>query len=678
MNLSTDIKYLKGVGSVRAEAFQKLSVGTVGALLRCYPRAYEDWSEVYPIREAPFDTNVCIKGIVCDSPTKIRIPGGTLLFKTSITDGNGLVNLTFFNNKYIQNMLKEGEEYYFFGKITQSKFGSREMASPVFSTAKEAAGIKPVYPQTAGLNSKLIAKCVRNALDSIEKIPESLPVDIISDNSLCSLDFAIRNIHFPESYEALEKARNRLIFEELFVLQLGLLSMKSKTQTLKTDCVASKDFTEEFFSLLPFEPTSAQKRAVGEALADMKSGEPMNRLLQGDVGSGKTAVAAALIYTCVKNGWQCAMMAPTEVLAEQHMRTFEKFFSGTGISVDLVTGSMKKSKKNAAKARLISGETDLIIGTHALIQGDVGFKRLGLVITDEQHRFGVAQRSSFAAKGDNPHIYVMSATPIPRTLAMIMYGDLNVSVLDELPPGRKEVETFCVDTTYHERIYKYIKKHLDAGFQGYIVCPLVEEGENDNDLISAEKYCKDLSATTFRDYRVGLLHGKMKPREKDEIMRKFSSGEIQLLVSTVVIEVGVDVPNAAIMVIENAERFGLSQLHQLRGRIGRGSEKSTCILVSDAKGDEAKQRFETMCSTSDGFKIANVDLEMRGPGDFFGKRQHGLPKLRLADVMTDTHLLMRAQSCAQSVIADDRDLSKEENRRLRKQVDTLFRENYGS
>lgn len=678
MNLSTDIKYLKGVGSVRAEAFQKLSVGTVGALLRCYPRAYEDWSEVYPIREAPFDTNVCIKGIVCDSPTKIRIPGGTLLFKTSITDGNGLVNLTFFNNKYIQNMLKEGEEYYFFGKIAQSKFGSREMASPVFSTAKETAGIKPVYPQTAGLNSKLIAKCVRNALDSIEKIPESLPVDIISDNSLCSLDFAIRNIHFPESYEALEKARNRLIFEELFVLQLGLLSMKSKTQTLKTDCVASKDFTEEFFSLLPFEPTSAQKRAVGEALADMKSGEPMNRLLQGDVGSGKTAVAAALIYTCVKNGWQCAMMAPTEVLAEQHMRTFEKFFGDTDISIDLVTGSMKKSEKNAAKARLISGETDLIIGTHALIQGDVGFKRLGLVITDEQHRFGVAQRSSFAAKGDNPHIYVMSATPIPRTLAMIMYGDLNVSVLDELPPGRKEVETFCVDTTYHERIYKYIKKHLDAGLQGYIVCPLVEEGENDNDLISAEKYCKDLSATTFRDYRVGLLHGKMKPREKDEIMRNFSSGEIQLLVSTVVIEVGVDVPNAAIMVIENAERFGLSQLHQLRGRIGRGSEKSTCILVSDAKGDEAKQRFETMCSTSDGFKIANVDLEMRGPGDFFGKRQHGLPKLRLADVMTDTHLLMRAQSCAQSVIADDRDLSKEENRRLRKQVDTLFRENYGS
>lgn len=678
MNLSTDIKYLKGVGSVRAEAFQKLSVGTVGALLRCYPRAYEDWSEVYSIREAPFDTNVCIKGIVCDTPTKIRIPGGTLLFKTSITDGNGLVNLTFFNNKYIPSMLKEGEEYYFFGKITQSKFGSREMASPVFSTAKEAAGIKPVYPQTAGLNSKLIAKCVRNALDSIEKIPESLPVDIIADNSLCSLDFAIRNIHFPESYEALEKARNRLIFEELFVLQLGLLSMKNKTQTLKTDCVASKDFTEEFFSLLPFEPTSAQKRAVGEALADMKSGEPMNRLLQGDVGSGKTAVAAALIYTCVKNGWQCAMMAPTEVLAEQHMRTFEKFFGDTDISVDLVTGSMKKSKKNAAKARLISGETDLIIGTHALIQGDVGFKRLGLVITDEQHRFGVAQRSSFAAKGDNPHIYVMSATPIPRTLAMIMYGDLNVSVLDELPPGRKEVETFCVDTTYHERIYKYIKKHLDAGLQGYIVCPLVEEGENDNDLISAEKYCKDLSATTFRDYRVGLLHGKMKPREKDEIMRKFSSGEIQLLVSTVVIEVGVDVPNAAIMVIENAERFGLSQLHQLRGRIGRGSEKSTCILVSDAKGDEAKQRFETMCSTSDGFKIANVDLEMRGPGDFFGKRQHGLPKLRLADVMTDTHLLMRAQSCAQSVIADDRDLSKEENRRLRKQVDTLFRENYGS
>lgn len=678
MNFSTDIKYLKGVGSARAEAFQRLSVGTVGALLRFYPRAYEDWSAVYPIREAPFDTNICVKGIVCDTPSKIRIPGGTTLYKTSITDGQGLINLTFFNNKYIPNMLKSGEEYYFFGKITQSKFGGREMASPVFSNASAEAGIKPVYPQTAGLNSKLIAKCVKNALDSIEEIPESLPSEIIAENSLCSLDFAIRNIHFPESYEALDKARNRLIFEELFILQLGLLSLKSKTQTLKTECVVKKDFSEEFFSHLPFSPTSAQVKAVGEAIGDMKSGEPMNRLLQGDVGSGKTAVAAALIYTCVKNGWQCAMMAPTEVLAEQHLRTFEKFFKDTDITVDIITGSMKKSEKNLAKQRLASGETKLIIGTHALIQEDVEFNRLGLVITDEQHRFGVAQRSSFAAKGDNPHIFVMSATPIPRTLAMIMYGDLNVSVLDELPPGRKDVETFCVDTSYHERIYKYIKKHLDAGLQGYIVCPLVEEGEIDNDLISAEKYYKKLSSSEFANYKLGLLHGKMKPREKDEVMRKFSSGEIQLLIATVVIEVGVDVPNAAIMVIENAERFGLSQLHQLRGRIGRGSEKSTCVLVSDAKGEEAKQRFDTMCSTSDGFKIANVDLEMRGPGDFFGKRQHGLPKLRLADVMTDTHLLMAAQNCAQNVIAKDKALSSEENRRLRRQVDTLFKDSYGS
>lgn len=678
MNFATDIKYLKGVGSVRAEAFYKLSVGTVGALLRYYPRTYEDWSKVYPIREAPFDENICIKAIVCDTPVKIRIPGGKLLYKTSVTDGKGLLNLTFFNNKYISNMLKEGEEYYFYGKITQSKFGSREMASPVFSKGEETVGIRPVYPQSAGLNSKLISKCVRTAIDQIGEIPESLPDTVVEENGLCSLDYAIKNIHFPQSYAALEKARTRLIFEELFILQLGLLSLKSKTQTLTTKYILKDEFTSEFFSELPFEMTNAQKRAVKEALGDMKSGEPMNRLLQGDVGSGKTAVAAAIIYNAVKNGWQCAMMAPTEVLAEQHLRTFNGFFSNLGIKTEIITGSMKKSEKDAVKNRLKNGETDLIIGTHALIQDDVVFDRLGLVITDEQHRFGVGQRSVFASKGTNPHIYVMSATPIPRTLAMIMYGDLNVSILDELPPKRKEVDTFCVNTSYHERIYTYIKKYLDKGLQAYIVCPLVEEGETLADLISAQEYYEKLSSTVFKNYRLGLLHGKMKPKEKDSIMRRFSYGEIQLLISTVVIEVGVDVPNAAVMVIENAERFGLSQLHQLRGRIGRGAEKSTCILVSDANGEEAKQRFDTMCSTCDGFKIANTDLEMRGPGDFFGTRQHGLPKLRLADILTDTQLLMKAQNCACAVISEDRDLSAESNRILRKQVDALFKLNYGS
>lgn len=676
MNFSTDIKFLKGVGSVRAEAFYKLSVGTVGALLRYYPRTYEDWSNACSIREAPLNETCCIKAIVCDTPSKIRIPGGKLIAKSTVTDGAALMNLTFFNNKYIGNMLKEGEEYYFFGKVTANRYGTREMISPVFQKTADSIGIKPVYPQSADLNSKFIGKCMKSVLESIDEIPDFLPQDIIDENSLCSLDFAIRNIHFPESYAALEKARNRLIFDELFILQLGLLSIKNINTKAVTSCVMEKDFSKEFISSLPFEMTNAQKKAVEEAICDVQKNEPMNRLLQGDVGSGKTAVAATLMYNAVKNGFQCAMMAPTEVLAEQHERTFKNFFKDTDINICLITGSTSAGEKRRIKQALSDGEYDIAIGTHALIQDDVEFQKLGLVITDEQHRFGVAQRASFASKGDNPHIFVMSATPIPRTLAMIMYGDLNVSILDELPPGRQEIDTFSVTTDYHERIYKYIKKHLDKGLQGYIVCPLVEEGEND--LIPAQEYFEMLSQGVFSKYRLGLLHGRMKPKEKEEIMRRFASGEIQLLVSTVVIEVGVDVPNAAIMVIENAERFGLSQLHQLRGRIGRGSEKSTCILVSDAQNEEAVSRFKILCSTNDGFKIANADLEMRGPGDFFGTRQHGLPSLKVADIITDTEILMRSQNAAASVIKNDRDLSNPENRKLRKQVDSMFKNNYGT
>jgi len=675
MNFSTEIRYLKGVGSIRAEGLHKLGIDTVGALLRYYPRTYEDWSRVYTIREAPLNENICIKAIVCDTPSKVRIKGNKFISKTTVTDGVGLMTLTFFNNKYINTMLKEGEEYYFFGKVTLNRYSGREMASPTFQKAQKDAQIRPIYPQNSAINSKFIEKCVATALENIDAIPEYMSEQMLGENSLCSLDYAIRNIHFPESYKALEKARNRLIFDELFALELGLLSIKNRTHTLKTGCIVKKDYTAEFTDRLPFELTGAQKRAIGEANSDMKKEEPMNRLLQGDVGSGKTAVAAALIYTMAKNGFQSAMMAPTEVLAEQHFRTFQKLFENTDISVVLLTGSMKAAEKKAAKQALANGEAMLAIGTHALIQQDVEYSSLGLVITDEQHRFGVAQRSSLAAKGDNPHIFVMSATPIPRTLAMMMYGDLNVSVLDELPPGRKPVETYQVNSDYHSRIYQYVKKYLDGGAQGYIVCPVIEEGELD--ITPAEEQYKILCEGEFADYRVGLLHGKMKSADKDRIMRDFANGVIQLLVSTVVIEVGVDVPNAAVMIIENAERFGLSQLHQLRGRIGRGEQKSTCILVSDAQGEDATARFKIMCETSDGFKIANEDLRLRGPGDFFGKRQHGLPKLALADILTDTELLMKAQRAAVSVIENDRSLSKPENAKLRRQVDYMFRESYG-
>ena len=671
MQLKSDIKYVKGVGPTRAEAFYKLSVQSVGALLRYYPRAYEDWSQIVPIHELQAGVNACIRATVCHTPTKIRIPGGTLLFKTTVTDGAGLLNLTFFNNKYIQNQLKEGEEYLFFGKPAQNRYGALEMASPLFQKPQSAHRIRPIYPATSALNTKTIERCVQNALDALDtEIPDFLPREIREKNGLCTLDTAIRHIHFPPDEASLSAARKRLIFDELFLLQLGLLQMKSRTQTLSTACVLKTDCTDEFSALLPFSFTGAQSRAVLEAMRDMQSGEPMNRLLQGDVGSGKTAVAAALIYSAAKNGFQSAMMAPTEVLAEQHYRTFQNFFAGTGLEVVLLTGSVSAAEKRAVKAKLASGQAALAVGTHALIQEDVDFARLGLCITDEQHRFGVAQRASLSAKGDNPHILVMSATPIPRTLGLILYGDLNVSVLDELPPGRQTVDTYRVGTSYRPRIYAFLEKHITEGLQAYIVCPLVEEGELD--LAPAEEYCKRLQNGVFHHRRVGLLHGKMKPKEKDKIMRAFSAGEIDILVSTVVVEVGVDVPNAAVMVIENAERFGLSQLHQLRGRVGRGTAKSTCILVSDAQNDEAKARFDILCETNDGFKIADADLKLRGPGDFFGKRQHGLPALRLADILRDTELLLTVQREAVAFLQEDTNLEKPEHAAIKRQLDKMF------
>lgn len=671
MKLKAEIQYVKGVGPTRAEAFRKLSVDTAGALLRYYPRAYEDWSKITPIREMPENEPCCIRAAVCHTPSKVRIPGGLLLFKTSVTDGEGLLNLTFYNNKYIGNQLKEGEEYLFFGKAVRNKYGAREMASPMFQKPQTAHRIRPIYPASAQLSSKMIEKCVQNTLDALEEpIRDFMPPEIRAQNGLCDLDTAIRHIHFPPDAAALDEARRRLVFDELFLLQLGLLQMKSRTKTLKTGCVLQEDHTAQFLSRLPFQMTNAQSRAVQEALADMRSGEPMNRLLQGDVGSGKTAVAAALAYNVVKNGLQAAVMAPTEVLAEQHYRTMQAFFAGSEVTVALLTGSSTAAQKRAVKAGLASGEIRLAVGTHALLQQDVEFQRLGLVVTDEQHRFGVAQRAGLAAKGDNPHILVMSATPIPRTLGLILYGDLNVSVLDELPPGRQQIETYCVPTSYHSRIYRFLEKHIERGLQAYIVCPLVEEGESN--LIPAEEYYTQLQNGVFASRRLGLLHGRMRPREKDEVMRAFANGELDILVSTVVIEVGVDVPNAAVMVIENAERFGLSQLHQLRGRVGRGKEKSTCILVSDAQNEEAAARFKILCETTDGFKIADADLQLRGPGDFFGKRQHGLPELHIADILRDTKMLHIVRGAAEALLKTDPMLEAPAHAAIKRRVDGLF------
>ena len=667
MKFSDDIKYIKGVGEARALAFRSIGVSTVGELLRFYPRAYEDWSKILPISQCLIGENVCIKGTVMFPVKNERVRGGMLIAKATITDGDDVIAATFFNNKYIDKMLKSGEEYLFYGKITLGKFSAREMITPMFIKSSQSVEIKPIYPQNKNITSKIIQSAVQNALEKVETIPEYLPQEIIEEHNLVSLDTAIRNIHFPKDDEDLQRARDRLIFDELFILQLSLLSLKNENKEVKTKNILTKDYTEEFFGILPFTPTNAQKRAVKEAIGDMQKGKQMNRLLQGDVGSGKTAVAAAIVYSSSKNGLQSALMAPTEVLATQHYETFVRLFSGTGIKCELLVGSTKAKDKKEIKERLKKGEIDLIIGTHALIQEDVEFERLGLVITDEQHRFGVKQRTGLCSKGDNPHVYVMSATPIPRTLALIFFGDLNVSILDELPPGRQKIDTYSVSSAKRGSMFEYIRKHLDEGYQAYIVCPLVEESEMMQGIMSAEEYYKK-AQVPFNGYKLDLLHGKMTPKKKDEVMLKFKKGETQLLISTVVIEVGVDVPNAVIMVVENAERFGLSQLHQLRGRVGRGQAKSSCILVTDAKGEEAKARMRIMCETTDGFKIADEDLRLRGPGDFFGTRQHGLPKLKIADILTDTKILTQTQHLAMSIMEENRLFEREEYRQIAKLV----------
>lgn len=673
MDKMTDINYLKGVGEKRAKLLNKLGIFTVGDLLRYYPRDYTDWSKITSIDAAPFDEPCCIRATVDHKPRGAKINKSMTIYKTVATDGESLLNITVFNSKYLAESLEAGEEYLFYGKVG-GNFHRREMTSPLIEKASVGMRIHPIYHLTAGINSKYIEKLIKQAFSSGgDYFTDCLPESLRDRLCLMEINKAIRQLHIPENEDYLREARRRIIFEELFIFQLGLMKLKGNRKET-TPVEIRRDYTDEYCRSLPFELTGAQKRAVGESIKQMTAQITMNRLLQGDVGSGKTAVAAALIYTVVKNGYQCAFMAPTEILAQQHYATCQKLFNAADIRTELLTGSVTAANKRAVKARLKSGETDLIIGTHALIQDDVEFKSLGLVITDEQHRFGVKHRATLSKKGDRPHTLVMSATPIPRTLALMVYGDLDVSVLDELPPGRQPIETYCVAGRLRARAFNYVKKHLDEGRQGYIVCPLVEEGDS-SDIAAAESYAENLSTGFFKGYEVGLLHGKMKPKQKEEVMTRFVSGEIKLLVSTTVIEVGVDVPNAVIMVIENAERFGLSQLHQLRGRIGRGKYKSTCILITDAKTDSAKKRMDVMTKTTDGFKIADEDLKMRGPGDFFGARQHGLPNMKMAS-LTDSALLTEAHRFARKILESDYSLQKPENKNLNKAIYDLFNSEY--
>lgn len=671
-----DIASLKGVGPKRAELFRKLGAPTVGDLLRLYPRAYEDWRDAVPIRNTLLNEVNIVKGTVLRRPVEQRIRGGMTLYKTTITDGENDMQLTFFNNRYITSLLTEGAVYAFRGKVTGT-FMRREMASPEFVPESRMQDMVPVYPQTSGLTSRIIANAVKEALRLLpETVKDPLPDALRLKYALCRLEYALKTIHFPNSPEALSTARRRLVFEELLVLQLGMAEIR-RAGVRENPYPLKKDYTKEFAALLPFTMTGAQQRAVQDGIRDMQGPHPMNRLIQGDVGSGKTAVAAALCHTVIQNGFQAALMAPTEILAAQHYESLSNLLAPCGIKTVLITGSMRAKAKREAIKGLKTGEIQLAVGTHALISDGVEFSSLALVITDEQHRFGVEQRAALVRKGEQPHTLVMSATPIPRTLALLVYGDLDVSIIDELPPGRQPVQTVCVDERYRARLNAFIDKLIGEGRQVFVVCPKVEETDDvPSDLKSAEEHAQALQRT-FPQHRVACIHGRMKARDKDACMAAFAAGETDILVSTTVIEVGVDVPNAALMIIENAERFGLSQLHQLRGRIGRGPFQSYCVLVSDAHTEEARARLKVLCDTADGFQIAEADLRQRGPGDFFGNRQHGLPALHIADLGTNMTAVNDARDAARAVLTADPALSAPEHAALRAQCARLFAANDG-
>ncbi len=668
---ATDIQRIKGVGVSRARLFEKLGVTDVGALLHFYPRGYEDWSSAGTLAQTSPEEVSLVKARVTDGVSEHRIRKGMTLYKCRAVDDNGvLMRLTFFNNRYIGTLLRRDTDYVFRGKVT-AEYGSPAMTSPDFRVWEPEGGLVPVYPQTEGLTSRIISRTVAAALELVrDDMEDTLPPRLTVTYRLPSLKEALRGIHFPSDSEELAAARRRLIFEELLVLQLGLLRLKSRPRS-SGGAPKVADHCREYLGLLPFELTGAQRRAIGECLCDMSGGgAPMQRLLQGDVGSGKTAVAAALCFCCARSGMQAAMMAPTELLAEQHYHTLKKLLEGSGLSIALLTGSVAAARRRELLERLAAGEIDVLVGTHALISKGVEFADLALVVTDEQHRFGVGQRAALSSKGRTPHVLAMSATPIPRTLALMVFGDMDISVLDELPKGRIPVETYVIDSGKRSRAYNYIRNKVKAGEQAFVVCPLVSEGESD--LASAEEFAARLSSGELADCRVGLLHGRMKPADKEYAMRRFVAGQTDVLVSTTVVEVGVDVPNATVMLIENAERYGLAQLHQLRGRVGRGSKPSCCILVSDAKGQNAISRLETMKRTTDGFEISSEDLKLRGPGDFFGSRQHGLPVLHIADLAADTRALATAQQEAREILAADPQLALPCHRGLARQVSRMM------
>lgn len=655
LELQTDIRYLKGVGESRAALYQKLGIETVEDLLYHIPRRYIDLTRPTPLAAAVPGQKCAVRALLAAKGREQRIRRGLSLFKLTAVDGPVTLHITFFNAKYTVEALREGEEYIFYGSVTGG-FYSRQMDSPQVFRPEEAGTLLPVYSLTQGLSNKMVSRQVTEALNRVEQLPDPLEGSGLPQQyGLLSYSQALHAVHFPPDWQAIETGRNRMVFDELLCLSLCFARMREGRHRLHVPPMRMQPLTE-YYRALPYELTGAQQRAIAEAMSDMCSGTPMNRLVQGDVGSGKTAVAAALCYFAYRNGAQSTLMAPTEILAQQHYNSLAPLLGSLGMQVALLTGSLSPKKKETLKAALAAGEIDLCIGTHALLTDDTAFANLGLVVTDEQHRFGVQQRAALRQKGRDAHVLVMSATPIPRTLAMIVYGDLEISVIDELPAGRRPIRTYLIDSTIRQRAFGYIKKHLDEGYQAYLVCPAVQSEDEDTaaaSLKSAVEYAEELAHGAFGDYRVGLLHGKMRPSQKEKVMAEFAAGEIQLLVATTVVEVGVDVPNAVIMMVENAERFGLSQLHQLRGRVGRGQVQSHCILLSDTENPDTLERLRVLCGTNDGFKIAEEDLKQRGPGDFFGERQHGLPEMKIADLAADSRLLQKAREAADALTERD-------------------------
>ena len=679
---------LKGVGKSRAEKLKNLGIETISDLLYHLPRSYLDYSKYTPTAEIRDGQAVLVKGTVSSDVRRIQ-KGKLDIYKFEVIgDGDSFgvprLSVTLFNRKFVAEKVKKGEPVVLYGKA--EVFGNiLSMTSPDIEFTEETqTGFRPVYPLTDGISQKIMQKTEAAALDfcfeekdgkiisKTDIVKESLPESVRKEFGLCSLCEALVKIHRPQTESDIGEARRRLAFEEILIFRLGLSTLKMKMHIKKAAPLRGK-FPAEFATFLPFEMTKAQKRVIFEAVKDMQKPFPMSRVVQGDVGSGKTAVAAALCYYAVKNGGQCAVMVPTEVLATQHFKDFTELFGGR-LSVEKLTGSTIKKEKERIKAAIQNGDADIVIGTHAIIEDDVVFKNLLFAVTDEQHRFGVGQRALLAKKGKSgeyPHTLVMSATPIPRSLALIIYGDMDISVIDEMPPGRKKVSTFLLPSSENGRMYRYISDEVKKGRQAYIVCPMVEEGENE-DLKAVTSFAEELREKYLPGVKLEFMHGRMKGKEKDEILRRFAENEIRVLVSTTVIEVGVNVPNASVMIIQNAERFGLSQLHQLRGRVGRGSRKSYCFLISDSKNAETVERMTAFCKTNDGFEISKKDLEIRGPGELFGTRQSGLPEFKIADIAADAKLISEVQQCTEKIISDPLWFDKTENAPLKNRVQQFF------